>query len=282
MCYLVLVITCVGGVSMFFCLRAGLLLAWRAGFLAMGTLFVVVSLLAALMAGEFSGRQPATVALDVGLSVIRLLLPLVLVLLVQELFSRDFERRHFLYSLTYPVSRIDWFLGRFSAVILLVLLLLFVVSGLLSGVVYALSSLYEQSTPVGLGFTYWVVIGFLAVDIFVLAALAGFISLVASTPSFVLVGTLGFMLVARSYSAIVSLLVLDGSLVLDAESYLSSIGWLKYFLPDLGALDVRMIALYGHIDLLPPDWFLLVVSGLSYSLFFLGLALLVFQFKRFS
>lgn len=266
----------------FSCMRQGLFLVWRAGFLTVGAAFLAVSSLAAIMAGEFSGRQPATVALDVGLSVVRLVLPLVLVFLVQELFSRDFERRYFLSSLTYPVSRVNWFLGRFLVLTGLIMLLLVTAAGLLGVVVYAVSSLYEQATPVDLGLPYVVVLAFLALDIFVLAALAGFLSVVASTSSFVLIGTLGFMLVARSYAAIISLLMLDESLVVDAESYRLSISWLSYFLPDLGALDVRMVALYGRLDLLPSDWFLLSLSGLSYASAFLGLAVWAFQGKRFS
>lgn len=78
----------------------------------LGLLFAAV-----LLASQFSARQPATVALDVGLSVIRLVLPLFAILLVQELFSREFERKLYLNSFTYPRQRSYWLLGRVAAIL---------------------------------------------------------------------------------------------------------------------------------------------------------------------
>jgi hypothetical protein len=84
------------------------LTAWRLAlkarfpWIAAGVLLVVV--LAMLLSAYFGGRQPVTVALDVGFSTIRLLLPLLLVLLAQELLSREFDKRYYLSSLTYPRS----------------------------------------------------------------------------------------------------------------------------------------------------------------------------------
>jgi hypothetical protein len=97
----------------------------------------------------------------------------------------------------------------------------------------------------------------------------------------VLIGTLGFMLVARSFSAIVELLMRNAFVVSDAESYRSGVGLLGYLLPDLGALDVRMVTLYGKMELLPADWPWLVVSSLIYTVGLLALAVWALQRKRF-
>jgi hypothetical protein len=105
---------------------------------------------------------------------------------------------------------------------------------------------------------------------------------VASTPSFVLIGTFGFMLVARSFAAIIALLTRDAWLVSDAESYRAGVGALGYLLPDLGALDVRIVALYGQLDLLPADWPWLLLSTLAYAIGLLGLAVWALQRKRFA
>ncbi len=78
-------------------------LAVRARFLTLAGSLLAIVMLLLFMAAQFSARHPATVALDVSLSVIRLGLPLLAILLAQELISREFERRYHLTSLTYLV-----------------------------------------------------------------------------------------------------------------------------------------------------------------------------------
>jgi ABC-type transport system involved in multi-copper enzyme maturation permease subunit len=257
-------------------------LALRARFLWLAGCALLVLGMAAVLAAMFSGRQPATVALDVGISVTRLLLPLVLVLMTQELLSREFERRYFLSSLTYPRPRQHLLFGRFFAVVVLGLILLLGMALLLGAVVWWVGQDYAQATPVNLGWHYLLVIAFAGLELLLLAAVASLLAVLASTPSFVLIGTFGFMLVARSFAAIVALLTRDAWLVGDAESYRAGVGLLGYLLPDLGALDVRMIALYGQLDLMPADWPLLLLSTLAYVVGLLGLAVWALQRKRFA
>ncbi|WP_372865646.1 ABC transporter permease subunit [Spongiibacter sp.] len=261
---------------------AGLRLALRARYLWLAGCSLLVLALAALLAAEFSGRQPATVALDVGLSVMRLLLPLVLVLMTQELLSREFDRRYFLNSLTYPRPRHKLLLGRFLAVVALTLGLLLAMALLLALLVGQVGQGYAQGTPVALDHHYLVSIAFVGVDLLLLTALACLLAVVASTPSFVLIGTFGFMLVARSFAAIIELLTRNAFVVGDAESYRVGVGLLGYLLPDLGALDVRMVALYGSMDFLPADWSWLLLSSLAYIVALLALAVWALQRKRFS
>lgn len=220
--------------------------------------------------------------MDLGVSVIRLLLPLVLILMTQELLSREFDRRYFLNTLSYPHPRYRLLLGRFAAVTMLTLGLLVVLSGALALLVWLIGKGYSQSTPVALGLHYVVTIVFIGVDLLVLTAVATLLAVVASTPSFVLVGTFGFMLVARSFGAIVELLTRNATVVSDGETYRSGIGALSYLLPDLGALDVRMVTLYGRMDLLPADWPWLVLSSLAYTAGLLALAVWALQRKRFA
>jgi Cu-processing system permease protein len=260
----------------------GLRLAVRARYLWLAGCSLLVLALAALLAAQFSGRQPATVALDVGLSVIRLLLPLVLVLMSQELLSREFDRRYFLSSLTYPRPRHRLLLGRFLAIVGLTFGLLLIMALLLAFIVGFVEQDYTQSTPVALGYHYLLTVGFIGVDLLLLTALASLLAVVASTPSFVLIGTFGFMLVARSFAAIVELLTRDTTLVGSAESYRSGIGLLGYLLPDLGALDVRTLALYGKMEFLPSDWPWLLLSCLAYTVGLLALAVWALQRKRFA
>lgn len=230
----------------------------------------------------FSGRQPATVGLDFGISIIRIVLPIVLIVVSQELVFRELDQRFFLRTLTYPYPRYRFLLGRFVAILLLVGGLLVAMASVLSLLVVWIGQGYPQSTPVSLDYRFWLVIGFVGLDAFVLTALACLLSVTASTPSFVLLGTLGFMLVSRSFFSVIELLTRDAGVVSDSESYLVGIGMLRYVLPDLGALDVRMIALYGELDFLPADWAWLVLSCVIYSLVLLMLAVRALNHKSFS
>lgn len=260
----------------------GIRLALKAHFLPITLGFMGFMLLAAVLAAQFSGRQPASVALDVGLSVMRLALPLVIVLVVQELISREFERRYFLSSLSFPSTRARFLLSRFGSAIVLCIAVLLVWSVAMALTVWMLSQGYEQVSPVALGGHYVVTILFIGLDMLLLIALATLLAVTASTPSFVLIGTYGFMLVARSYTAIIELLTRNSYVVGDAEQYRAGIGFLGYLLPDLGALDVRMITLYGRMEFLPQDWIWLLLSILGYAVGMLALAVWALNRKRFA
>lgn len=245
-------------------------------------LCVVLPCASAWLAYLFGGRQPVTSALDVGLSVLRLILPFLIVFEAQDLVHREFERKFYCATLSYPLSRSNWLLGRFAAMLLAVLVSLLIVSCSLALLIKAFTLSESQATPVSLGGPYWISVAFIAVDLLVLLSVAVLLAVVASTPSFVLLGTLGFMLIARTYAAIVALLTADSGLVAHVDFYRANLGGLGYLLPDLGALDVRMIALYGRMEFLPGDWSLSVTSALVYALGFLALAVWAFQRKRMS
>lgn len=263
-------------------LHTGMLLARRARYLSTSFWLVISVLGLALMAAQFSGRQPATVALDVGISAIRLLLPLLIILLVQELLSREFDRRYFLTSLSYPRPRYSLLLARLATVLLLVYAVLLVTGIALAWLTARTAMGYEQATPVDLGNPYWITLAFIAIDLFVLASVAGLLAVVASTPSFVLIGTMGFMLISRSYSTIIALLEKDRYLLDNTDLYQQSLGVLNYLLPNLAALDVRMITLYGKLDLLPTNWGTSLIASLAYGTAMVAITLLSLHRKRFS
>ena len=74
----------------------------------------------------------------------------------------------------------------------------------------------------------------------------------------------------------------DAGLVSNTEGYRPGLGVLGYLLPDLGALDLRMLALYGKMDFLPADWPWLLLSSLAYAFALLALAVWALQRKRFA
>ena len=260
----------------------GLRLAVRARFLLLVFISFFILSLAVYLASQFSGRQPASVALDVGFSVMRLFLPFLVVFLVQSVVSKDFDGRYYLSAFSYSCSRSSVLLGRYFLIVFLICLVLLVMSLLLGLVVSLIGSGYVQATPVALGHYYAISIAFFSLDLLVLASLATFLAVVASTPSFVLIGTFGFMLVARSYGAIVDLLSRDAGLVGNAEGYRVGLGLISYLLPDLGSLDMRMLAIYGKSEFFPADWLWLLLSNSAYAIAFLALAIWALQRKRFA
>lgn len=248
--------------------------------------WLVAALLASvLLAYQFSARQPATVALDVGLSVIRLALPLLAILLVQELIGKEFERKLYLNSFTYPRARIFWLLGRVSAILTIGFGLLVLMGATLALLTKFAAGGYEQATPVALGSPYIITLAFIAIDLLVAIAIATLLAVSASTPSFVLIGTIGFILIARSYTPIIDLLRSSPYVVsnfADPRLYQDSLGLLAFLLPDLGRLDVRMITLYDKMGFLPPDWPLLLGATLAYVSTLLGLSVLVLNKREFN
>ena len=116
---------------------------------------------------------------------------------------------------------------------------------------------------------------FAAVDIAVVLAIATLLAVSTTTPSFVLIGTLGFVLIARSYMPILQLMQGADYLVdkiADPRLYKDSLSLLNFVLPDLGTLDVRMIALYDKMEFLPGHWLLLLGATLAYAVALLSLA----------
>jgi ABC-type transport system involved in multi-copper enzyme maturation permease subunit len=204
------------------------------------------------------------------------------VLLIQDLVSREFDRKLYLTSLTYPRQRHRFLAGRVAAAAIMLCGLLVTLSVLLAAFTTWIGHTYAQATPPDLGLPYVVTIGFVALDLLVVLAIGTLIAVTTTTPSFVLIGTLGFMVVARSYSAIVALLTRDGTLVGNADSYQSSLSLLGYLLPDLAALDVRMISLYGDWQFLPGDWPMRIVSTLAYAAALFALSVWALNRKKFS
>lgn len=254
--------------------------------LASIALWVIATLVASVfLAAQFSARQPATVALDVGISVIRLTLPLLAILLAQELFTREFERKLYLSSFTYPRPRHQWLLGRVAATLLLGVGLLLLMGLLLALLTMAIGHSYAQTTPVALGLPYLATLAFIAVDLLVTIAIATLLAISATTPSFVLLGTVGFVVIARSYTPIIELLRSNPYVVdklADPRLYQDSLGLLAFALPDLGRLDVRMVALYDRMAFLPADWPLLLAATLAYVAALLGLAVWVLDKREFN
>ncbi len=150
--------------------------AWRAGLRSRGIqgilILGVVLMAVAWLSAFFSPRQPRTVALDVGLSGLRVSLVLFALFWIQELVGREIERRTVLFALTYPVPRGQYLLGRYLGVLGLLGLATLLLGMLLWVVVLVTSKAYEQQFAIAPGLPYWLTVGGLLIDAAVVGAFA--------------------------------------------------------------------------------------------------------------
>ena len=193
-----------------------------------------VVLALAWLAANFSARQPATVALDVGLSGMRLVLMLMALFWVQELLGKDIERKSLYFVLAYPVSREAYVLSRFMAVSGLLALGVVILGFALGGVLHVLPVTYEQATPIALGWPYALVLLGIWLDLLVITAFALWLCSLSTTPFLPLLLGCLFALAARSLGITLDFLLHSQ----DADP--DQVRWLlpiiqagKWLLPDL-------------------------------------------------
>ncbi|WP_172425097.1 ABC-2 transporter permease [Vandammella animalimorsus] len=229
-------------------------------------------LLAAWLAANFSARQPATVALDVGLSGTRLVLMLMALFWVQELLGKDMERKSLYFVLAYPISREAYLLSRFAAVAALLALGVLILGGALGVVMHVLPSTYAQPTPVALGWPYVLTLAGLWLDLLVITAFALWLCSLSTTPFLPLIMGCLFALAARSLGITLDFLLHSQNADPDQVRWLLPVIQAgKWVLPDLSRLDWRDLALYG----LPPDWPMIgwaVLMAAAYGAALLALA----------
>jgi Cu-processing system permease protein len=258
--------------------------AWRAGLrsrsiqaiLVIGALLVGVAYLSA----SFSPRQPQTVALDVGLSGLRITLILFALFWVQELIAREIERRTVLFALTYPVARGHYIIGRYLGVLGLIALAAVLLGMLLWLVVLSLSKGYAQGFPAVLGFPFWSTVAGLWVDAAVVTAFALWVATFSTVPMLPLALGLAFAVGGKGLGAVAEYLSKGAEGDMDLMRLAPIINAIQWIMPDLSRLDWRVWPMYG----LAPDgqavWLSLVVAA-SYSALLLTLAVMIFTRRDF-
>jgi ABC-type transport system involved in multi-copper enzyme maturation permease subunit len=256
--------------------RAGLRSRSIQAILILGALLVGVAYLAA----SFSPRQPQTVALDVGLSGLRITLILFSLFWVQELVAREIERRTVLFALTYPVARGHYIIGRYLGVLALVALAAVLLGMLLWLVVLTLGKGYVQGFAVVLGFPYWLAVAGLWADAAVVTAFALWVATFSTVPMLPLALGLAFAVGGKSLGAVAEYLAkgADGDLAL--MRFAPIIDAIQWVLPDLSRLDWRNWPMYG----LAPDAQaagLSLVLAVSYAALLLTLAVMTFTRRDF-
>lgn len=260
--------------------------SWRAGFrnrvllvvLALGISLVGVAYLSA----SFSPRQPRTVALDVGLSGLRFSLVLFAIMLVQDLVGREIDRRSVVLTLSYPVPRAAYLIGRYLGVLALSGVAALILGMLLWVVVMASGLHYDQQFRPELGWPYWAAVLGVWVDVAVVSAFTLWIATLSTVAMLPLAVGAMFAIAGRALGSVVDYVARGAEGQADlAARYGPILDAIRWMLPDLSRLDWRVWPMYG----LAPDT-LTVVLGLAMGGFYagtmIGLAIHAFSRREFS
>jgi len=260
--------------------------SWRSGF--RNKVFFAVFLLGLALVGiaylsaSFSPRQPQTVSLDIGLSGLRFSLVLFAITLIQDVVGREIERRSVVLTLSYPLHRSSYLIGRYLGVLALVGVAAMILGGLLWVVVMVSGLHYEQQFPVGLGMPYWVAVFGVWLDVAVVAAFSLWIATLSTVNMLPLVLGALFAIAGRAIGAVFDFLAKGAEgqteLVTQFGPVLETIRWI---LPDLSRLDWRVWPMYGIL----PDLLAILLSvgmALAYLLAMLGFAIYTFSRREFS
>lgn len=259
-------------------LRSGLRSHVLQSLLAIGVLMMG----AAYLAGAFSARQPATVALDVGFSFVRAVGLILVLFWAYEFVGREIERRTIFVSLTYPAPRSHFLLGRYFGLLFLIVLVVALLGVLLAGTTWLSGLAYDQGNPVSLKGPYLLALFALVLDLAVVAAFGMLISVLSTTPFLPLLVGLAFAVSARSLGPAMDYLAQMGGRDEALKSSLVPVfDLLRWLLPDLSRLDIRYYPLYAH----QPDAGLLTgvfLMALGYAALLLTLAVWFFRRRQFN
>ncbi len=246
--------------------------------LVLGLLLVGVAYLSA----GFSPRHPRTVALDIGLSGIRITLVLLTLFWIQELLSKEIERKTILHSLAYPTSRSSFVIGRYLAVVALASLAALVLGLSLLIVVAAASANYSQDFPVALGLPFWATLAGLILDVAVVAAVGAAVATVSTVAIMPLAVGFAFAIGGKALGLTLDYLGhgADGDTEI-MSVFGPAVGFVRWIVPDLSRLDWRNWPMYG----LAPSgadvgW--ASVMALSYIVVVLMIGIFVFARREFS
>lgn len=230
--------------------------------------------------GEFSGRQPATVAVDFALSAFRVAALLLALFWTQELFAKELEQGTLHSLLSLPRPRYHYLLGRFLGVAALVAGTLGIFGLLLTFLGSAASGGYSQGTPINNGWSVGAVMVYLWLDLITVTAFAWLMATLSTTPMLPLALGLAFAWAGRALGPVLAYLMEEGKHAGGLRTALASpLQDLQWLLPDLSRLDIREALLYGQW---PPSTDLVAgaAMALGYSALLLGLAIWRFSSRE--
>lgn len=233
--------------------------------------FITILLGIALLAASFSGRQPLVIALDIGFTGLHLISLLMALFLIQELFSRDIERKTLYFVLAYPITRYQYLLARFLSAVLLSLFAIVIIGGLLWLAIYYFDTGYQQSDLPVLDIRFSLALLGIWLDLVVVMAFSIFVATFSLTPFLPMLLGLAFALAARGLGPTLDYLrhnpYADPT---QTTLLLPILDIVQLILPDLSRLDWRTWTLYDQ----PIQW-IDILGGSLMALAYISLALLL-------
>jgi len=227
--------------------------------------FAILMTLSGLLVGQLSIRQDEKVLKDIGLAAMDLFGTFIAVFIGVGLVSKEIERRSLYLLLAKPLSRGEFFLGKFAGLVFTLLVNLGVMTG---GLYMTLVATGRGADPILLTAIYPIFLGLVIVVAFAML----FSTLTSSTLASIL--TVG-VVVAGRFSDVVRNMrqVLPG-----APAWL--VDGLYAIIPDFRGLDFKSQVTYG--DPVPGDVLLFVsLYAAAYVAVVLGLGLASFRSKDF-
>lgn len=242
-------------------LRSTVLLIFRGKSIqAIGILALFITFIA-LLGTNFSARHPQTLALDLGLSLQRIVLSFFSIYWVQEFLAKDIENKTVISMLAYPSPRWHYLLGRYQGIMAMSALSILVIALLLVSALSLFQTGYRQATPIDLGLPFIATCFYQFVDIAVLVAFTTLIATISTTPFLPMACGLLFTICGHSLGPTIDILLQDRSLLENQDIYRQMLEASKYILPNLDVLDIRAWALYGAIPSNGFVWPLIMASG---------------------
>lgn len=239
--------------------------------------FITVLLLsAAYLAGSFSARQPLTVSLDVGYSGVRIGLLFLSLVWTQELLQKDLDKKTVYSALAYPIARSSYLLGKLAGIAMLLLLATTLFSLPLWTIAKYATWGYANNQLPTLGLTFVYSLLALWLESLVILAFTTCMVTISTTPFLAITLGLLFSLAGRGLGAVLDFLLYspyaDDTF---KANFLPIANTLRWFLPDLSALDWRQACLYSNWQGLHPN--AAISMALGYIAIWLALAMLIFR-----
>lgn len=263
-------------------IRSGIVSGLRGRSIQVTFALGVVLIAFAYLAASFSPRQPQTIALDIGLSAVRFTLVLLALFWVQDLFTREIDRKIILHSLALPVSRASFFVGRILAIVVLAAISAVILGLCLTVAVLLANPAYDQEFAVSLGLPFWLAMLGIVIDVAVVSSVAAAVAMISTVPVLPLAIGAAFAVGGKALGASVDYLARgadgDAAFVERMGHWVDLVGWL---IPDLSRLDWRQWPVYGAE---PGLEFLAwsVVMAVSYAAIAIVLGVRALQKREFS
>ncbi len=258
-------------------LRSGIRGRSVQGAFILGLVLIVVAYLAA----SFSPRQPRTVALDIGFSGIRFTLVLLSLFWVQDLVTREIDRKIILHSLSLPVSRGSFLFGRYLAVMGLVVITAGILALSLLLAVLLASPNYDQEFSVNLGFPFWAAFLGILLDVAIVSAVALTLATVSTVAMLPLLVGAAFAIGGKALGAAMDYIAAGAGGDQQLQNSIGPLlGVVRWIVPDLSRLDWRDWPLYGAMPAADAiTW--ATVMAVAYVALVLGLGWRAFDRREF-